>query len=176
MGVDRRHRPSCRAVLRVGAGREHNRNDGAVRLRLRAVRAVRLLGRRGSGPGVLEPVHPHRARPGYALVLGHGHGRRRQHRAGRELRMERHGTGGGGAANPGRAGSYAGTVTARGVVPPRVAPPPAATAAATKATLTPARALLGRSTASFSASVHGLSTATVRLVSATGVVSPETLT
>ena len=54
--------------------------------------------------------------------------------------------------------------------------PPAGTPAATTATLTAARALLGRSTASFSASVHGLSTATVRLVSALGAVSPETLT
>jgi bacillopeptidase F len=57
-----------------------------------------------------------------------------------------------------------------------VVTPPAPTAAATTATLATARALLGRSTASFSADVHGLSTATVRLVSALGAVSPETLT
>ena len=83
-----------------------------------------------------------------------------------------------GAGNTGSPASYAWTVTAPvpPVVTPPVVTPPAATPAATTATLTAARALLGRSTASFSASVHGLSTATVRLVSALGVVSPETLT
>jgi hypothetical protein len=83
-----------------------------------------------------------------------------------------------GAGNTGPAASYAWTVTAPvpPVVTPPVVTPPAATAAATKATLVAARALLGHSTASFSADVHGLSTATVRLVSATGAVSPETLT
>jgi hypothetical protein len=85
-----------------------------------------------------------------------------------------------GAGNTGPAAPWAWTVTAP--VPPVVTPPappvvtPPATAAATTATLTAARALLGRSTASFSADVHGLSTATVRLVSATGAVSSETLT
>jgi hypothetical protein len=82
-----------------------------------------------------------------------------------------------GAGNTGPAASYAWTVTAP--VPPVITPPdvtPPATPAATTATLTPARALLGRSTASFSGDVRGLSTATVRLVSATGAVSPETLT
>jgi hypothetical protein len=80
-----------------------------------------------------------------------------------------------GAGNTGSPATYAWTVTAPPVVTPPVVTPPA-TAAATTATLAAARALLGRSTASFSADVHGLSTATVRLVSASGTVSPETLT
>jgi hypothetical protein len=85
-----------------------------------------------------------------------------------------------GAGNTSPAAPYDWTVTAP--VPPVVTPPvppvvtSPATAAPTTVTLTAARALLGRSTASFSADVRGLSTATVRLVSATGAVSPETLT
>ena len=84
-----------------------------------------------------------------------------------------------GAGNTGPAGTYTWTVTAPVtpvVTPPVVTEPAPATAAPVKATLTAAPALLGRSTASFSGSVHGLSTATVRLVSATGAVSPERLT